>query len=116
MEIDYTCTQGPAFDAYRRYADIIKKYDAYALIQIAHAGHAKNPLPFGERVNPWGPMAHVRPDGVQVEAFDANKMLKVRADFVSCASYMKSAGFDGVLIHGAHGFLFTQFYRLPISA
>ncbi len=108
-EIDYSRQAGKSFDAYRRYSEIIKKSDAFSLIQISHAGHAKNPLPFGERTNPWGPLAFRRPDGVQVDAFDAAKMRKVRADFVTCASYMQAAGFDGVLIHGAHGFLFTQF-------
>ena len=109
MKLDYTKTQGKAFDVYRRYVDIIKKYDAYALIQLCHAGDAKNPLPFGDRVNPWGPLAYRRPDGIQVEAFDAAKMKKVRDDFVTCTLFMKAAGFDGVLVHGAHGFLFTQF-------
>jgi len=108
-EVDYAAREGPGFDAYRRYADLIKKHGAYALIQIFHAGHAKNPLPFGDRPNPWGPMGYIREDGVTVEAFDAGKMKKVRGDFVACSEFMKAAGFDGVLIHGAHGFLFTQF-------
>jgi 2,4-dienoyl-CoA reductase-like NADH-dependent reductase (Old Yellow Enzyme family)/thioredoxin reductase len=109
MEVDYTKYKGRGFDAYKRYADIIKKYDTIALIEIFHAGHAKNTLPFGDRVNPWGPMGFVRPDGVTVEAFDAKKMHKVRDDFVTCSQFMQAAGFDGVLIHGGHGFLFTQF-------
>lgn len=108
-ETNFTVYSGRNFDAYRKYAELIKKYDAYALIEIFHAGDAKNPLPFGERVNPWGPMAYLRPDGVQVEAFDAKKMKKVRYDFVNCSAFMKAAGFDGVCIHGGHGFLFTQF-------
>jgi 2,4-dienoyl-CoA reductase-like NADH-dependent reductase (Old Yellow Enzyme family)/NADPH-dependent 2,4-dienoyl-CoA reductase/sulfur reductase-like enzyme len=109
MEVDYTQRKGRGFEAYKRYADVIKKHDAIALIEIFHAGHAKNPLPFGEKANPWGPMGFVRPDGVTVEAFDAKKMQKVRDDFVTCSQFMQAAGFDGVLIHGGHGFLFTQF-------
>ena len=108
-EVDYTARKGPAFDVYRGYADAIKKHGALAFIQIFHAGHAKSPLPFGDKVNPWGPMGFVREDGVTVEAFDAARMKKVRDDFVTCSSFMRDAGFDGVLIHGAHGFLFTQF-------
>jgi 2,4-dienoyl-CoA reductase-like NADH-dependent reductase (Old Yellow Enzyme family)/NADPH-dependent 2,4-dienoyl-CoA reductase/sulfur reductase-like enzyme len=108
-EVDYTKRKGREFEAYKMYADVIKKHDAFALIQIFHAGHAKNPLPWGDRTNPWGPMGFVREDGVTVEAFDAKKMKKVRGDFVACAEFMKAAGFNGILIHGAHGFLFTQF-------
>jgi 2,4-dienoyl-CoA reductase-like NADH-dependent reductase (Old Yellow Enzyme family)/thioredoxin reductase len=109
MDTDFTERKGARFDAYRRFVDIIKKYDAVALIEIAHAGMAKNPLPFGDKVNPWGPMGFVRPDGVTVEAFDAQKMQKVRNDFATCAEFMKAAGFDGVCVHGGHGYLFTQF-------
>jgi 2,4-dienoyl-CoA reductase-like NADH-dependent reductase (Old Yellow Enzyme family)/thioredoxin reductase len=109
VEVDYTKTSGPGFDDYRRYVDVIKKHDAIALIQIFHAGHYKSPLPFGDRTNPWGPMGFVREDGVTVEAFDERKMKKVRDDFVTCSQFMKAAGFDGVLIHGGHGFMFTQF-------
>lgn len=109
LEVDYTKTAGPAFHAYKKYADVIKKHGAFALIEIFHAGHAKNPLPLGDRTNPWGPMGLVREDGVTVEAFDGDKMQKVRRDFVTCSQFMKAAGFDGVCIHGGHGFLFTQF-------
>ncbi len=109
MQLDYKQKQGWGFDAYKRYADIIKKYDTLALIEIFHAGDAKNPLPFGDKTNPWGPMGYVRSDGVTVEAIDAKKMQKIREDFVTCSQFMKAAGFDGVLIHGGHGFLFTQF-------
>jgi len=109
MKLDYTRRKGAEFDAYRRYAEVIKKHDAIALIELFHAGHARSPFPFGEKVNPWGPMGFVREDGVTVEAFDATKMKKVRDDFATSAEFMKAAGFDGICIHGGHGFLFTQF-------
>jgi 2,4-dienoyl-CoA reductase-like NADH-dependent reductase (Old Yellow Enzyme family)/thioredoxin reductase len=115
-EVDYTQRTGPGFEAYKGYADVIKKHDAIALIELFHAGHAKNPLPFGDRTNPWGPMGFIREmaegpmmGGVTVEAFDTEKMKKVRDDFVTCSEFMKAAGFDGICIHGGHGFLFTQF-------
>lgn len=109
MVTDYTQHKGWIFDKYRQLAETIKKQNTNALIEIFHAGHDKRPLAFGEKVNPWGPMGFVRPDGVTVEAFDEKKMKKVRNDFVTCAQFMQAAGFDGVLIHGGHGFLFTQF-------
>jgi NADPH-dependent 2,4-dienoyl-CoA reductase/sulfur reductase-like enzyme len=60
-------------------------------------------------------VAYVREDGVIVDAFDAEKMQKVRRDFANCADFMKAAGFDGILIHGAHGYLFTQFLNPSIN-
>ena len=109
VEVDYTKTSGAGFDDYRRYVDVIKKHDAIALMEIFHAGDYKSPLPFGEKTNPWGPMGFTRADGVTVEAFDEKKMRKVRDDFVTCSQFMKAAGFDGIMVHGGHGFLFTQF-------
>jgi 2,4-dienoyl-CoA reductase-like NADH-dependent reductase (Old Yellow Enzyme family)/NADPH-dependent 2,4-dienoyl-CoA reductase/sulfur reductase-like enzyme len=109
LEVDYTKRKGAGFDAYKKYADVIKKHDAIALIELFHAGHAKVPLSFGEKTNPWGPMGFLREDGITVEAFDARKMKKVCDDFVTCSEFMKAGGFDGICIHGGHGFLFTQF-------
>ncbi len=107
--VDYTKREGAGFEAYKRYADVIKKHGAIAMIEIFHAGEAKNPLTLADKTNPWGPMGYFREDGITVEAFDAGKMKKVRDDFVTCSEFMKAAGFDGVCIHGGHGFLFTQF-------
>jgi len=107
--VDYAKREGRGFEVYKGHAAVIKKHGAIAMIQIFHAGHAKDPSRLEDKTNPWGPMGFVREDGVTVEAFDAKKMKKVRDDFVACSRYMKAAGFDGVTIHGGHGFLFTQF-------
>ena len=52
--IDYSVYSGPGFDGFKKYADIIKKHDAMALVEIFHAGREKEPLP-GE-TNPRGPV------------------------------------------------------------
>jgi 2,4-dienoyl-CoA reductase-like NADH-dependent reductase (Old Yellow Enzyme family) len=36
-------------------------------------------------------------------------MKRICADFKKAATFMMNAGFDGILVHGGHGFLFTQF-------
>jgi 2,4-dienoyl-CoA reductase-like NADH-dependent reductase (Old Yellow Enzyme family)/thioredoxin reductase len=111
-DVDFERRSGPGFDAFRRYADIIKKYDCIASIEIFHAGQNRGVM--GARwakpkTNSWGPVAFVHPNGVIVEAFDESRMKKVCRDFATCTDFMKTAGFDGVLIHGAHGYVFTQF-------
>jgi 2,4-dienoyl-CoA reductase-like NADH-dependent reductase (Old Yellow Enzyme family)/thioredoxin reductase len=106
VNTDYTKPRGPAFEAYKKYVDIIKRYDSIALIEIFHSGINRAPK---NGFHPWGPVAIVRPDGIRIEPFNTEKMKKVRDDFVTCAEYMKAAGYDGILIHGAHGYLFTQF-------
>jgi len=114
-EVDYLKRSGNVFETFRSYAEAIKKHGAIALIQLMHAGRERNPLPIG-KPNPMGPVGYVREDGITVEAFDANSMKRVREDYVACSQFMKAAGFDGILIHGGHGFLFTQFLSSAINA
>ncbi len=111
---NYSKKEGPLFDAYKKYADIIKKYDAVANIELFHAG--QNRGMFGKSgTPPWGPVGFTRENGTVVEAFNPDKMQKVCDDFAICADFMKAAGFDGVTMHGAHGYLFTQFLSPAIN-
>ena len=36
-------------------------------------------------------------------------MDRIAGDFVTAARFVKACGYDGVVIHGGHGFIFTQF-------
>jgi 2,4-dienoyl-CoA reductase-like NADH-dependent reductase (Old Yellow Enzyme family)/thioredoxin reductase len=109
VDIDYAITQGSGFEAYKKYADIIKKYNAIANVEIFHGG-INAASPFSKRETPpWGPMRIVKDNVIVVEAYNAEKMRKTCRDFATCAAFMKAAGFDGVCIHGGHGYLFTQF-------
>ena len=105
--IDFAHPSGKHFEAIKRYADLIKKHGAVALIELSHAGGEKDPLP--GHPNPWGPTSFIRKDGQQVDAMDPAMMKKVRDDFATAALYMKAAGFDGVLLHAGHGWLLSQF-------
>lgn len=104
---DFAEHSGPAFDAISHFATVIKKHGAVAIIELAHGGSEKTPFP-GQK-NPVGPVAFLRPDGVQVEAATREDMERIADEFATAAVFMQAAGFDGVLIHAGHGFLFTQF-------
>jgi len=105
--IDFGNPSGAQFETISRYAHLIKKHGAIALIELCHAGGEKNPLP--GQADPWGPTAFTRADGQKVQAMDKEMMEKVCRDFARAATYMGTAGFDGVLVHAAHGWLFSQF-------
>lgn len=105
--IDYTNYEDPAFKLLGRAAQSIKKYGAFALIEISHCGAARMKVP-GLK-NPVGPVAYIREDGAEVQAVDEALMASICADFVTCANFMKAAGFDGVMIHAGHGWLLNQF-------
>lgn len=106
-DIDFDKTSGEAFEAIAGYAKRIKKHGAVAMIELFHPGSAK-PVPQGG-TPAWGPDDQFE-NGIQkVKAYTAGMMEKTKKDFARAAVYMKKAGFDGVVIHAGHGFLFTQF-------
>jgi len=105
--IDYTNFDSPSFSALKRAADIIRTNGAFALIELSHCGESKLFIP-GLK-NPIGPMGYMRNDGVEVIGMDRAMMQSVCNKFITCAKYMKRAGFDGVMIHAGHGWLLHQF-------
>jgi 2,4-dienoyl-CoA reductase-like NADH-dependent reductase (Old Yellow Enzyme family)/thioredoxin reductase len=105
--VDFTRYRGADFEAMKKYSELIKKHGAVALIELFHAGCAKNPLP--GHPNPRGPMGYVRKDGVVIDRMDEEMIDKACEDFAVAAAFMQAAGFDGVLVHAGHGWLFSQF-------
>ncbi|MBN1191749.1 MAG: FAD-dependent oxidoreductase [Dehalococcoidales bacterium] len=105
--VDFTRYSGFDFEGFKKYADIIHRYDAVALIELFHPGQAKDPLPGGP--NPRGPVGFTREDGVIVDEMDEKMMEQTCEDFATAASFMQAAGFDGILTHSGHGWLFSQF-------
>ena len=89
------------------YARRIHRHDAIALCEICHPGAEK--MPFDETQEAIGPNDEIRPNGVHVRAMNEEDMQRITGDFVAAAQFVKRCGFDGVVIHGGHGFLFTQF-------
>jgi len=105
--IDYTDFTSPSFNALKKAADIIKANGAFALIELSHCGESRLFIP-GLK-NPIGPMGYMREDSVEVIAMDEIMMQSVCSNFITCAKFMKKAGFDGVMIHAGHGWLLHQF-------
>jgi 2,4-dienoyl-CoA reductase-like NADH-dependent reductase (Old Yellow Enzyme family) len=87
----------------RRLALALHADGALALVQIFHGGIRADASVTGQV--PIGPVAieghSVAATSVEVEA--------VITKFVDAATRIEAAGFDGVEIHGAHGYLLTQF-------
>ena len=104
--IDFTKYEGPDFEAIKEYADRIKKHGALCYLEFCHEGARAQCIPPCE---PWGPDGYVREDGVEVKAMDRAMMDKVCRDYFNIARYAKLCGFDGVLVHGGHGFNMQQF-------
>lgn len=104
-KIDYTKYEGPDFDLFREYAERITKHGAIALLEFCHGGSFTAAEP---PYSPYGPDAFIREDGTEVKAMTPEIMDKICRDFATAALFAKACGFDGILIHGGHGFLFQQ--------
>lgn len=104
---DVSGPDSPDFPLLKQAVELIQAEGALAIGELNHPGASGSP--FGAFSHPLGPVARTREDGVQVEAFTPDSMEQVKQEFAAQAAFLKAAGFDGVLIHGGHGFLFTQF-------
>ena len=102
--IDIHHYYGSDFDKAKEYADRIHAGGALAYFEFSHEG-----LEADDADQPWGPEDMVREDGRHVFGMDRQMMEKVCRDFFDLGRFAVAAGFDGVLLHGGHGFLIQQF-------
>ena len=100
-------------DGLAKIVNVIHKNDTKAMAQISHAGGAAktsitgqttlsasaNPLPRAGKENTDIPK--------EMNLLDIQKVVD---DFAKAAIRAKKAGYDGVEIHSAHGYLLNQFY------
>jgi len=93
-----------------RLAAAIKARDSVAMMQLHHAGMRAPAGLIGE--TPVCPSDNAE-TGARALALDEVKMLV--DDFVTAAVRAERAGFDGVEIHGAHGYVISQFLSPEIN-
>ena len=85
-----------------RLAEALRARGAMSMVQIFHGGLRADPAVTG--VAPWSAS-----EGDGARAATTSDIARVMAQFADAAARAQRAGFDGVEIHGAHGYLFTQF-------
>ncbi len=102
--------------------DAVKSKDGRMVCQLWHCGRISHPSLQPNRATPVAPSA-VKPgesaglafteDGWQPfgtpRALDTSEMPGIVDDYVKAAENAKRAGFDGVEVHGANGYLINQF-------
>lgn len=98
-------------------AEEIQAYGAKVFVQIHHPGRQTLPRNLDWNQNPDKP--NVTPVSasevyekfldVHPRALETNEVKEIIEMFGNAASRVKEAGFDGVMIHGAHGYLVEQF-------
>ncbi len=89
-------------------AEIIKENGALAIIQLSHGGRqAREGATDCEPVGPSSLMCNVTKRPVHVLTID--EIIAIEDAFAQAAFRARLAGFDGVEIHGAHGYLLCSF-------
>lgn len=77
------------------------------IMQIMHAGCNSYSIPEGDYA--LGPSPKKMPQGCVCREMTKAEISETVADFVNAAIRVKKSGFDGVQLHGAHGYLLSQF-------
>ena len=88
-------------------ADAIRQRGALSFVQLFHGGSRSPETVLGQ--SPWS-ASDDRSSGVR--AGTQNDIEAVIESFAAAAARAEAAGMDGVEIHGAHGYLLTQFLSL----
>jgi 2,4-dienoyl-CoA reductase-like NADH-dependent reductase (Old Yellow Enzyme family) len=90
-------------EGFTQLAGVIKAQGRVAALQLHHAGYRSPKRCVPQAVGPSeDPASGAR-------ALSTTEVEELVADFVSGAKRAERAGFDGVELHGAHGYILTQF-------
>ncbi|MFH1756907.1 MAG: FAD-dependent oxidoreductase [Pseudomonadota bacterium] len=96
----------------RRLAQSIQQQGAKVIIQISHAGRRTHSDVIG--CLPVAPSPIPRLNGETPRELSLPEIEEMIHDYIQAARRAKEAGFDGVMIHMAHGYLIQQFLS-PLS-
>jgi len=93
---------------YKKLTDMIHEHDANIIMQIVYGGSQTRSSQFSSKI--WGPSAVKNESSgivpIEMTKSDIDYLVSSHA---KAAARVKAAGFDGVEIHAAHGYLLSQF-------
>ncbi len=106
---------------WRRVVDAVHARNGRIFLQLWHVGRISHPSLQPDNAQPVAPSA-IRPAGEAVtyegmKAFETPRALRadelpgIVADYARAARHARDAGFDGVEIHAANGYLLDEFLR-----
>lgn len=88
----------------------IKAHGSLAVIQLHHAG-MRSP----EEVINQQPVCPSDNEKTNARALTLEEVKQLKKDFIDAAIRSKKCGYDGVEVHGAHGYILTQFLSAEIN-
>ena len=100
-------------DGLRSLVDVIHAEGAKAAIQIGHGGgHTRIDICGEEPIAPSAVIHSVHEGHTELivpQAMSVERIKQTQQSYVAAAKRARAAGFDAVEIHGAHGYLLSQF-------
>ena len=101
-------------DALSRWAKATKDGGVPIWVQLNHPGRQSNPLDLGHKPVAPSAIAMSIPGAPTPRELTSAEIEEIIERFATSAAVCETAGFDGVQIHGAHGYLVAQFLS-PLS-
>lgn len=93
-----------------RLAEKIKAEDSIAIAQLHHAGMRSPAELIG-----CSPVCPSENEEFGARALDTSETEQLIEDFIAAAQRAERAGFDGVELHGAHGYILCQYFSAEIN-
>jgi len=97
-------------EGHKRLSEKIKSYGSLAVIQLHHAG-MRSPKELIQQT-PVCPSAN---EEHGARALTLPEINQLKNDFINAALRAQKSGYDGVEVHGAHGYILTQFLSPTIN-
>ncbi len=95
-------------EKYRELTEAVHRHGTPAILQVAHCGRQTSTKAIGlQKVAPSNVLHAFYPD--KAKELTDNEILDIIDDFVAAAVRAEKAGFDGVQLHGGHGYLLHDF-------
>ena len=104
------CFSDDHLEGLTRLASGIKAKQSLAVLQLHHAGMRSPREEIGEQ-----PVCPSDNEETGARALTLIEVEQLKEDFIAAAERVEKAGFDGVEIHGAHGYILCQFLSPTIN-
>jgi 2,4-dienoyl-CoA reductase-like NADH-dependent reductase (Old Yellow Enzyme family) len=100
-----------ALSGWKRVVTAVHEAGGHIMPQLWHVGTARRPgtLPFPE-LESVGPSGLIAPGKKRAREMTESDIANVIRSFATAAHAAEQLGFDGVELHGAHGYLIDQFF------
>ena len=100
---------------WRELGERVHEHGCCFIMQLSHAGRQRDIAGF-EHPTGFGPTARREPvNGLRANVMDRKRIKQTVRDFAAGARRAREAGLDGVELHSANGYLFTQFLSPAIN-